>query len=73
MNEYVKQQQESEDRKRKLIPNVPYVKQYDAAGNLINPIEGEYRSTGPNRRMRRANRKVINKFISNLKKRKKRK
>lgn len=64
---------EKETPKKRLEPNVPYVKQYDAQGNLINPINGEYRSTGPNRRMRRANRKVINKFISNLKKRKKRK
>lgn len=65
---------ESQEEKKptKLEPNVPYVKQYDSHGNLVNPIPLEgYLNTGPNRRQRRANRKIINKFIKKLKRKKK--
>lgn len=33
--------------------NMPYVKSYDANGDLINPILFKYRGFGPNRRERR--------------------
>lgn len=33
--------------------NVPYVKSYDANGDLINPILFAYRGYGPNRAQRR--------------------
>lgn len=33
--------------------NIPYVKAYDASGELINPILFNYRGYGPNRRTRR--------------------
>ena len=33
--------------------NVPYVKQYDAYGNVINPIKGDYKSVFPNRKERK--------------------
>ena len=39
--------------KKKPEPNRPYVKQYDAAGELLNPIDKAYLNTGPNRRERR--------------------
>lgn len=34
--------------------NVPYIKQYDQDGVLLNPIKGPYESKLPNRRQRRA-------------------
>lgn len=34
--------------------NKPYVKQYDENGLLLNPIEGKYTHSGPNRKMRNA-------------------
>tara|TARA_R110000851_G_scaffold27764_4_gene77867 strand:+ start:5683 stop:5931 length:249 start_codon:yes stop_codon:yes gene_type:complete len=37
--------------------NRPYVKQYDAAGDLINPIIGEFVNLQPNRRERKKNAK----------------
>lgn len=36
------------------MKNIPYVKKYDEKGHLINPIQGIYRSTGPNRQQRKA-------------------
>jgi hypothetical protein len=33
--------------------NIPYVKAYDASGELINPILFSYRGYGPNRKERR--------------------
>lgn len=33
--------------------NTPYVKQFDEAGKLLNPINGSYLNTGKNRRERR--------------------
>lgn len=33
--------------------NRPYVKQYDANGDLINPIVSKFLNTSPNRRERR--------------------
>jgi len=36
-----------------ITKNVPYVKSYDANGDLINPILFNYRGFGPNRKQRR--------------------
>lgn len=36
------------------MQNTPYVKQFDEKGLLINPIQGSYKSTGPNRQQRKA-------------------
>ena len=36
-----------------LAKNVPYVKAYDASGELINPILFAYSGRGPNRQQRR--------------------
>lgn len=33
--------------------NIPYVKSYDAQGDLINPILFQYKGFGPNRKDRR--------------------
>lgn len=33
--------------------NIPYVKQYDANGEVTNPIRGLYPNRGPNRKTRR--------------------
>ena len=33
--------------------NKPYVKQYNEHGLLMNPIDGKYSSTGPNRSQRK--------------------
>lgn len=35
--------------------NIPYIKQYDQTGTLLNPIKGSYDSTEPNRSQRRSN------------------
>jgi hypothetical protein len=35
------------------VINKPYEKQYDASGQLVNPIEGSYKHFFPNRRERR--------------------
>lgn len=43
----------AEEPKKESKPNKPYRKAYDASGELINPLEGDYLSTGPNRRERR--------------------
>lgn len=54
-----------------MIPstNVPYVKQYDENGNLLNQIEGSYPQKGMNRRKRRSLFKSIkNKHTVKLKK-----
>ena len=40
-------------KEKKEIPNRPYVKVFDAASELLNPIESSYPNTGPNRRERR--------------------
>lgn len=51
--------------------NRPYVKQYDAKGNLINPIEGAYHNKDVNKVMSRSQRrkfdKVLNKLLKNKK------
>ena len=36
-----------------MIKNIPYVKQYNSEGELINPITGVYPQPNPNRRTRR--------------------
>ena len=51
--------------------NRPYTKQYDAQGNLINPIEGAYYNKDVNKVMNRSQRrkfdKVLNKLLKNKK------
>lgn len=36
------------------LRNIPYVKAYDANGDLINPILFAYKNNGPNRKQRRS-------------------
>lgn len=36
-----------------MAQNKPYVKQYDANGNVSNPIKGSYLNKHPNRKERR--------------------
>lgn len=51
--------------------NRPYVKQYDAQGNLINPIEGAYYNKDVNKVMNRSQRRKFDKVLKKLLKKKK--
>ena len=51
--------------------NRPYVKQYDAQGNLINPIEGAYYNKDVNKVMSRSQRRKFDKVLKKLLKKKK--
>jgi hypothetical protein len=51
--------------------NRPYVKQYDASGNLINPIEGAYYNKDVNKVMNRSQRRKFDKLLIKLLKKKK--
>lgn len=50
--------------------NRPYVKQYDAEGNLINPIEGAYYNKDINKVMNRSQRRKFDKILQKLLKKK---
>lgn len=47
--------------------NRPYIKQYDATGDLINPIISKFLNTSPNRRERRESTINRPKLFSNKK------
>ena len=51
--------------------NRPYEKQYDAQGNLINPIEGAYYNKDVNKVMNRSQRRQFDKLLKKLLKKKK--
>jgi hypothetical protein len=51
--------------------NRPYVKQYDAEGNLINPIDGAYYNKDVNKVMNRSQRRKFDKLLKKLLKKKK--
>jgi len=51
--------------------NRPYVKQYDASGKLINPIEGAYYNKDVNKVMNRSQRRKFDKLLIKLLKKKK--
>ena len=46
--------------------NRPYVKQYDAKGNLINPIDGAYYNKDVNKVMNRSQRRKFDKLLKKL-------
>lgn len=46
--------------------NRPYVKQYDAEGNLINPINGAYYNKDINKVMNRSQRRKFDKILKKL-------
>ena len=50
--------------------NRPYVKQYDAEGNLINPIDGAYYNKDVNKVMNRSQRRKFDKILQKLLKKK---
>ena len=49
--------------------NKPYVKQYDAQGNLINPIKGGYYSQPIRRVFNRSKRRELEKILKKILKR----
>ncbi len=51
--------------------NRPYVKEYDAQGNLINPIVGAYYNKDINKVMNRSQRRQFDKLLKKLLKKKK--
>lgn len=52
--------------------NVPYVKQYDASGKLLNPIVGAYYNKDINKVMNRSQRRKFDKILKKLLNKKKR-
>jgi hypothetical protein len=50
--------------------NRPYVKEYDAEGNLMNPIEGAYYNKDITKVMNRSQRRQFDKILQKLLKKK---
>lgn len=46
--------------------NRPYVKQYDASGELINPINGAYYNQDVNKTINRSQRRKFDKVLKKL-------